>query len=510
MKRVNGLIFNDLKRTATSIVKAFKITRPSDGKVVGLTTADVEFVYGDVTYKPTNAFAGMAASSKSSLAVDNTSAQALLTEEFTREELLAGMWDNSSVEMFWINPETPENGHVPIRGGKMGEVKVKNQTFEVELRSMMQLLQQPFGEYYTLECSADLGDRRCKLQLELADRWVANERYIAKAGADAGIGSYVRPPTENGFWYQCITAQGTAAEISSTPHRIENPPAGLDYSGLTSQQQAILNGPDGPEKTALLFQLSSSFNNGDFDIDGASSDGMKFLATMFKGNDDANITEEGISDHGGSYYENETDASGILVDSGQYLTPTKEGKVPKSAPDGVQPYTTINGTTRVIYKIGRSGATEPVWPTTLGATVTDNQLVWKAIRHRVANGTVSAVFSRNQFVDEDRSEPLDYWKYGALRWTSGENEGLRVEIRSYSISGDQGGFILFEKMPFEIMPGDTYELTIGCAKTRTACKAFDNIHNFRGFPDMPTEERALATPNITARGTAKKQDSGGS
>lgn len=510
MKKVGGDIFLDLKRTATSVVKAFKITRPVDGKIVGLTTADVAFDYLDVTYKPTNAFAGMASSAKSNLSVDNTSATALLTEEFTREELLAGMWDNASVEMFWINPEHPEHGHVPIRGGKMGEVKVKDQTFEVELRSMMQLLQQPFGEHYTLECSADFGDRRCKVQLDLAERWAPSTRYIAKAGADAGIGSYVRPPTENGFWYQCIAAVGGAAEIASTPHRIQNPPRDLDYSGLTQQQKDILNGPDSEEKTALLFQLGSQFQNGDFDIDGASSDGLKFLAKMFKGTDNANITEEGISDHGGSYYENEIDASGVIVDSGRYITPTKEGKVPLSAPPGTQPYTVINGSTRVIYKLGTSGATEPAWPTTLGATIVDNQLTWKAIRHRRAHGTVSAIFSRTQFVDNSRTEPLDYWKYGALTWLTGENAGLRVEIRSYSQGGDNGGFILFEKMPFEIMPGDTYELELGCAKTRTMCKSYDNIHNFRGFPDMPTEERALATPNITARGTAKKQDSGGS
>ena len=101
---------------------------------------------------------------------------------------------------------------------------------------------------------------------------------------------------------------------------------------------------------------------------------------------------------------------------------------------------------------------------------------------------------------------MHYWRYGLLEWLTGANAGLRVEVRAYE---NGGGFALLEQMPGEILIGDTYEVVAGCAKTRSACKAFDNIHNFRGFPDMPTEEKALATPNFTQNGKQKQEDDGG-
>ena len=50
-----------------------------------------------------------------------------------------------------------------------------------------------------------------------------------------------------------------------------------------------------------------------------------------------------------------------------------------------------------------------------------------------------------------------------------------------------------------------FQATVGCGKTRFACQNFNNLDNMRAFPDMPTEERALSTPNISNQGYAPKQ-----
>ena len=63
-----------------------------------------------------------------------------------------------------------------------------------------------------------------------------------------------------------------------------------------------------------------------------------------------------------------------------------------------------------------------------------------------------------------------------------------------------------ELMPAPLAVGDTFEATVGCAKTRYQCQLFNNMDNHRAFPDMPTEERALQTPNVMNQGYATPQN----
>lgn len=172
----------------------------------------------------------------------------------------------------------------------------------------------------------------------------------------------------------------------------------------------------------------------------------------------------------------------------------------------------IVGTPAFTMKYGTSGAVEPAWPAALGAVFTDaNGLQWQAILARQAPGTVTGVFGRANFSAEGLSAyPDDYFQYGVLTWQTGENAGLQVEVHAFK-KLPAPNFELFEAMPFEIVEGDTFIVGQGCSKTRTACKAtFNNNHNHRGFPDMPTEDKALATPNFSQQGTPKQEDSGGS
>lgn len=162
-------------------------------------------------------------------------------------------------------------------------------------------------------------------------------------------------------------------------------------------------------------------------------------------------------------------------------------------------------------KWGRSPAVEPAWPTTAGATFTDaNGLVWRAMLARRALGTVHGVYNRATFnANGLNAYPNQFFQYGVLKWLAGDNAGLSMEVRGHK-TNPRGSFVLMEAMPNQIQRGDTFEVVQGCAKTRVACKMVDNIHNHRGFPDMPTEDKALATPNFTQQGEQKEQDSGGS
>ena len=55
---------------------------------------------------------------------------------------------------------------------------------------------------------------------------------------------------------------------------------------------------------------------------------------------------------------------------------------------------------------------------------------------------------------------------------------------------------MFIDMPYDIVIGDTVQLTAGCDKTFTTCNTlFDNKVSFGGYPDIPGPDRAILIPN---------------
>ena len=390
------------------------------GSVLGFTSADFSFVYDGLKYSPANGLSGSASASKQNLSVDNMTATSLIANSITEKDLKGGRYDNASVQVFWICPYHPEWGIVPLKGGRFGEVQIKNASFEVELRALMQFLQQPFGDFFTLECSAHLGDAKCKVALA-ANTWQPNTMYLSKAGADAGIGSYVQPVMPNGYWYQCVEALGAQSSV-----------------------------------------IPSTATAGDY------------------GN------------------------------SALYLTPTAPGAAPVSAPYGVESFSITTGRAQIHYAMGKSGGTEPAWTTTVNAETFDNQVHWKCIYARSWTSEITAIFNRAQFEDTAIEWfPVGYFQYGVVTFISGENAGLSMEVRAFD-HNPRPCFYLMEAMPNRMQPGDQYVVTAGCAKTRAFCQSFDNLNNIRAFPDMPTEDKALATPNFTQQGTQAPPDQGGS
>lgn len=94
----------------------------------------------------------------------------------------------------------------------------------------------------------------------------------------------------------------------------------------------------------------------------------------------------------------------------------------------------------------------------------------------------------------------DHFNKGTVAFTSGALAGIRpVEIFDWA---GIGAVALWASLPEPPQVGDTLELRQGCydpasnsSKTRAACMAFDNIANFRGFPDVPGSDKALQYPN---------------
>jgi uncharacterized phage protein (TIGR02218 family) len=108
--------------------------------------------------------------------------------------------------------------------------------------------------------------------------------------------------------------------------------------------------------------------------------------------------------------------------------------------------------------------------------------------------TVTAVTDTRTFtVSFTGTYADDYWNKGTVQFTSGALAGTRpIEIFDWSASG---AVALWTAMAQEPEIGATLLITQGCEKTRAACLAYDNVINFRGFPDVPGSDQVLRYPN---------------
>ncbi len=107
--------------------------------------------------------------------------------------------------------------------------------------------------------------------------------------------------------------------------------------------------------------------------------------------------------------------------------------------------------------------------------------------HTVAS-SVTAVTSKQQFTAAAVPSRVG----GLLTWTSGNNNGLKMEVQSMV------GLVvaLSLPMPYTIQIGDTFSVYAGCDKLPETClNVFNNIVNFRGFPFIPGNDRALQYPD---------------
>ena len=118
--------------------------------------------------------------------------------------------------------------------------------------------------------------------------------------------------------------------------------------------------------------------------------------------------------------------------------------------------------------------------------------------------TVSSVTSASQFaVTYTGTYANDYFNGGTVQFTSGGLNGTRpVEVTDFTGGTDSWAVLLWTELADVPEIGDTLTFTQGCydvatgeSKTRNACKAFSNIVNFRGFPDVPGSDQVLRYPN---------------
>lgn len=114
-----------------------------------------------------------------------------------------------------------------------------------------------------------------------------------------------------------------------------------------------------------------------------------------------------------------------------------------------------------------------------------------AAEYKGSGIVVSAPDDRSCVVSGLSSFDTGWFRYGLLKWTSGQNIDLSVEVLDHSDDDSEITLKFFSPLAHVPQVGDMFTVTAGCYKNFETCRdKFANAYNFQGFPHLPGSDFA--------------------
>lgn len=99
--------------------------------------------------------------------MDNLDIDGIIDSAYIAEaDIHAGLYDYAQIEIFMLNYMDISQGELHIKTGWLGEVSYGRNNFVAEVRGLSQKLSQTIGELFSPSCRANLGDKRCKIDID--------------------------------------------------------------------------------------------------------------------------------------------------------------------------------------------------------------------------------------------------------------------------------------------------------------------------------------------------------
>lgn len=192
MKVLPALLAAHLASGATTMAYCWRVTR-RDNVALGFTEHDRDIVCDGTTFEASAGFTASQIQTSLGLAVDNfTAAGALSSASIAETDILAGRYDDATLELLWVNWADPTQ-FIVVSKGSLGEIKRMGLAFTAEYRSLSHRLNQKIGGTYQRTCSAALGDSKCRIDLtktELRATATAQSDGQSRFVSVSGIGTY--------------------------------------------------------------------------------------------------------------------------------------------------------------------------------------------------------------------------------------------------------------------------------------------------------------------------------
>ncbi len=166
MKTISTGLRNHYALGSTTIARCWKCAR-TDGQVFAFTTSNRALRVSGLLYEPSSGISPSALEARLDMSVANMEVAGFLDSlSITEADLLKGLWDDAEVEIFEVDYLDVSKGRLILAYGRLGAVKTTEVGFFAEIRGLAQFAQQPVGGHYTKTCTANLGDDRCKVDVE--------------------------------------------------------------------------------------------------------------------------------------------------------------------------------------------------------------------------------------------------------------------------------------------------------------------------------------------------------
>jgi uncharacterized phage protein (TIGR02218 family) len=154
-----------LSRALTTLAFCWRVER-LDGVCLGFTSHDRDLVIGGLVYRSAPGMLPSAISVSDDFDASTLDVRGALSgDSISEADLAAGRWDRAAVSLFLVDWEDPGGDRLPLVRGELGDVSVRKNGFEAELRGGAALLERPVSEQTSPECRAELGDRRCRVDM---------------------------------------------------------------------------------------------------------------------------------------------------------------------------------------------------------------------------------------------------------------------------------------------------------------------------------------------------------
>lgn len=552
MKSISANMTTHLGQETTTLATCWELTR-RDGTVFRFTDHDVDIPFGGDTFLAATGFTRTAIANNASLAVDNLELDGIIdSETITIEDIEAGLFDHAEMRIFNVNWKDPDgDGDIKLRRGRIGEVThLPNGTYHAEHRGMMQAFSRKIVELVATACRVDLGSPECMIPLAPAD-WVARTQYTDPAVL--GDGTFVAPllyidrifkvqtdgksgdvePTWN------LTVGGTtndflsaAAWVASTVYAVGDfvtqiTPAGNEFFRCTVAGTSHTSEPawdialgattvetggveweteintlvwETVEAWTKIMVVTIVTDRKDFVLTNLSNRLSNPRAMeLWTALGTATVTQNNVVAPDGTTTA-DTINTPVVGDGVE-----DEITVAIAAADVWDGFVLLSGTGDCEIAIADDTDTEETaTPVTLTGTMTlvavthtfaSARTGVKLIIRRGTGDTATAIEAWHGVLGVKSNATADNWfTDGVVKFTSGNNVNLAMEIKAWS-SG--GGLNTFLAMPFDVNVGDEVVLHPGCNKLILGdCKVkFDNVVNHRAEPYLPGQDELFKFPD---------------
>lgn len=531
MKTVSAALKAHLEGSLLTVCTLWKVTR-TDGLVFGFTDHDQNVTFSGITYLAATGHNPSSIKTTAQLNVDNLEVQSMLSSStITEADIQAGLWDFAGVLIQVVNYNDLTMGSMIMRQGWLGNIKTGRHNFVAELRGMTQPLQQQIGRVYAPACDAALGDSRCTVNLAnftvtgnvttatSARQFTDSTRAEANGYFEGGLITWTARPEGTG------TAQaGALTTLTLDANALTTVDA---YAGMTVQ----ITGGTGNGQSGIITASNQNLLVYSQAIDNAAYTKSQLSVTPNVANaPDGTATMDFLvpTANSAEHYADDTVVlvAGVTYNFSAYVKAGPAGSyrhLLRVAGLSVSNIYTDLSTGTIVLANGAAYSSSSIQnigggiyrvkmqfiATASGATVIRQQVVSATNQTVFAGDGTSGIYIWGMQLTPGDSEYIHTEANPAVgvtvssQWSvvpdatsnylipqaAGDNYGYRMEVKTFA----NGVVTLQQSMPNAISVGDTYSMSAGCDKLRATCVTkFNNIVNFRGFPDLPGQDAMIS------------------